>query len=69
MVKDGATTGRVGLMIDDTECVALSSVAILRPKHEYMSEYLMYVMMSKFVQEQISVHQQQLLKQYSSQHL
>lgn len=55
LVKDGATTGRVGLMIDDTECVALSSVAILRPKHEYMSEYLMYVMMSKFVQEQISV--------------
>ena len=30
LVKDGATTGRVGFVTDDTPCVLLSSVAIIR---------------------------------------
>ena len=53
LVKDGATTGRVGLMIDDTDCVTLSSVAMLSPQKKYSHLYLMYMMMSDFMQKQI----------------
>ena len=52
LVKDGATTGRVGYMTDNTPSVALSSVAMLRSKPN-CSKFLMYVMMSNAVQEQI----------------
>lgn len=54
LVKDGATTGRVGLMTDNEECVALSSVAMLRPKDEIHPLYLMYSMMSNSMQIQIT---------------
>lgn len=40
LVKDGATTGRVGLKIDDVECVTLSSVAMLTPKETQNTYYL-----------------------------
>ena len=53
LVKDGATTGRVGLMIDDTDCVTLSSFAMLSPQKKYSHLYLMYMMMSDFMQKQI----------------
>lgn len=53
IVKDGATTGRVGLMEDNQECVILSSVAMLHPSNDVESEYLMYVMMSHEMQQQI----------------
>ncbi len=55
VVKDGATTGRVGLMDDDNECVILSSVAMLHPEENILSEYLMYLMMSDGMQKQISL--------------
>ena len=54
LVKDGATTGRVGLMIDSEECVALSSVAMLRPKEGIYPLFLMYCMMSNAMQTQIT---------------
>ena len=53
LVKDGATTGRVGMMIDDTECVLLSSVAMLSPNKRVTNKYLMYVLMSDFMQSQM----------------
>ena len=53
LVKDGATTGRVGLMIDNEPCVALSSVAILKPAYNIQSRYLMYILMSEMLQFQI----------------
>ena len=53
LVKDGATTGRVGLKIDDVECVTLSSVAMLTPKETQNTYYLMYMMMSDAMQKQI----------------
>ena len=53
LVKDGATTGRVGLMTDNEPCVALSSVAIMRPAKNVNSCYLMYIMMSEILQFQI----------------
>lgn len=53
LVKDGATTGRVGLMIDTTDCVALSSVAMLRSKKNTYPLFLMYSMMSDSMQTQI----------------
>ncbi len=53
LVKDGATTGRVGLMIDNEPCVILSSVAILRPIASVISRYLMYMAMSDVLQFQI----------------
>ena len=53
LVKDGATTGRIGLMTDNEPCVALSSVAILRPAKKVSSYYLMYIMMSEVLQFQI----------------
>lgn len=52
VVKDGATTGRVGLMIDNVECVALSSVAMLRSSRN-AEKFLMYQVMSSLVQDQI----------------
>lgn len=54
LVKDGATTGRVGLMIDDNDCVALSSVAMLRPHADIDSLFLMYYMESNSMQTQIT---------------
>lgn len=54
LVKDGATTGRVGLMTDETECVALSSVAMLRPHDNIDSLFLMYYMESYSMQTQIA---------------
>lgn len=53
IVKDGATTGRVGLMTDNEECVILSSVAMLHPEKDSDSRYLMYLMMSNGMQQQI----------------
>lgn len=53
LVKDGATTGRVGLMTDDGPCVLLSSVAMLTPSNGISSEYLMYLLESDVFQYQI----------------
>ena len=53
LVKDGATTGRVGLMTDNEPCVILSSVAILRPSDMVSSLYLMYLLKSEVLQFQI----------------
>ena len=55
MVKDGATTGRVGMMIDDEKCVLLSSVAMLTPKEYVDSDYLMYLIQSDVIQAQIQL--------------
>ena len=55
LVKDGATTGRVGMMIDDEECVLLSSVAMLSPNNNISSSFLMYFIMSDFMQFQIQL--------------
>lgn len=54
IVKDGATTGRVGLKTDNVECVTLSSVAMLTPIDIESTYYLMYMMMSDSMQKQIS---------------
>lgn len=54
IVKDGATTGRIGLKTDDIECVTLSSVAMLTPKDTKYTLYLMYMMMSDAMQKQIT---------------
>ena len=40
MVKDGATTGRVGMMTEDVAAVALSSVAILRAPEDVDRKFL-----------------------------
>lgn len=55
LVKDGATTGRVGMMVDDEECVLLSSVAMLSPNANILSSFLMYILMSSFMQSQIQL--------------
>lgn len=55
IVKDGATTGRVGMVIDDTCFVILSSVAMLRPIESCMSAFLMYVLESELIQKQIKI--------------
>lgn len=55
IVKDGATTGRVGLVVDNEPFVILSSVAMLHPNTMCISKYLMYLLMSKILQEQILV--------------
>ena len=52
LVKDGATTGRVGLMVEQVDCVALSSVAMLRTK-KYCNRFFMYVIFSELLQKQI----------------
>ena len=53
LVKDGATTGRIGLVISEKPCVVLSSVAILRAPDNMDDRYLRYLMESDFVQAQI----------------
>ena len=55
IVKDGATTGRVGFVTDDEPCVILSSVAILRGNKCLRNKYLMYLMESEYMQSQIRV--------------
>ena len=55
MVKDGATTGRVGMMTDDEKCVLLSSVAMLTPLSKVDSNYLMYLVQSNVIQAQIKL--------------
>lgn len=46
LVKDGATTGRVGFVDSDTPCVILSSVAMLRPADNTDGHYLMFTVQS-----------------------
>ena len=53
LVKDGATTGRLGMVISEKPCVVLSSVAILRAPDNMDDRYLRYLMESDFVQAQI----------------
>lgn len=53
LVKDGATTGRIGMVTSDYPCVVLSSVAILRAPESMDCRYLRYLMESEFVQSQI----------------
>lgn len=55
MVKDGATTGRVGMMTDNEKCVLLSSVAMLTPLPNVDSNYLMYLIQSNVIQAQIQI--------------
>ena len=55
LVKDGATTGRVGFVDSDTPFVILSSVAMLRPADNADGHYLMYLLASDFLQKQILV--------------
>lgn len=55
LVKDGATTGRVGFVDSDVPCVILSSVAMLRPADNINGHYLMYLLASCFLQNQILV--------------
>lgn len=55
LVKDGATTGRVGFVDSDVPCVILSSVAMLRPADNINGHYLMYLLASIFLQNQILV--------------
>lgn len=55
IVKDGATTGRVGFVTTDEPCVVLSSVAILRGNKSLNNKYLMYLMESEYMQSQIKV--------------
>ena len=53
LVKDGATTGRIGMVNSEKPCVVLSSVAILRAPDNMDARYLRYLMESDFVQAQI----------------
>ena len=53
LVKDGATTGRIGIVTSEKPCVVLSSVAILRAPDNMDARYLRYLMESDFVQAQI----------------
>lgn len=55
LVKDGATTGRVGMVTDSTACVLLSSVAMLRPNSGVTPPYLYYFLQSNVMQEQIVI--------------
>lgn len=55
IVKDGATTGRVGFVTSDEPCVVLFSVAILRGNKSLNNKYLMYLMESEYMQSQIRV--------------
>ena len=55
IVKDGATTGRVGIKMDDVDCVALSSVAMLTPSVFTDNNFLMYAMMSDMIKKQIDL--------------
>ncbi|MBQ6134298.1 MAG: restriction endonuclease subunit S [Lachnospiraceae bacterium] len=53
LVKDGATTGRVGMISSNQPCVVLSSVAILSGNNNLNNKYLMYLLESEFMQSQI----------------
>ena len=53
LVKDGATTGRIGMVTSEKPCVVLSSVAILRAPDNMDARYFRYLMESDFVQAQI----------------
>lgn len=55
LVKDGATTGRVGMKIENNPCVLLSSVAMLRVNTKSYPTYLMYMVSSDLLQQQISI--------------
>lgn len=55
LVKDGATTGRVGMKIENNPCVLLSSVAMLRVNTKAYPTYLMYMVSSDLLQQQISI--------------
>lgn len=55
IVKDGATTGRVGMKVDDVDSVALSSVAMLTPSKFTDNNYLMYAMMADMIKKQIDL--------------
>lgn len=55
LVKDGATTGRVGMKIENNPCVLLSSVAMLRVNRKSYPTYLMYMVSSDLLQQQISI--------------
>ena len=55
LVKDGATTGRVGYKDDDIDCVTLSSVAMLRGSNMVNSKYLMHFISGNYLQHQILV--------------
>ena len=54
LVKDGATTGRVGLMMGKEPCVALSSVAMLR-QSKHHNKYLMFMLSSDYIRKQITL--------------
>lgn len=53
MVKDGATTGRVGMMTDNIKAVALSSVAILRAPEDVDRKFLYWGLQSDGLQRNI----------------
>ncbi|MCM1142859.1 MAG: restriction endonuclease subunit S [Muribaculum sp.] len=55
LVKDGATTGRVGMKVDDTPAVTLSSVAMLRTKADSIPKFFFYFLQSSIIQNQISI--------------
>lgn len=55
LVKDGATTGRVGMKIENNPCVLLSSVAMLRVNTKSYPTYLMHMVSSDLLQQQISI--------------
>lgn len=55
LVKDGATTGRVGMKSDSVDCVLLSSVAMLTPSTRSNGDFLMFMMMSDMLQKQIAL--------------
>ena len=55
LVKDGATTGRTGILKKNINCVLLSSVAMLHGKNNIVNdEYLWYALQNPQMQEQIS---------------
>lgn len=53
IVKDGATTGRTGMMLKQIECVLLSSVAMMHVNNFMNNFFLWYFLQSKSMQKQI----------------
>lgn len=53
IVKDGATTGRTGMMLKKIECVLLSSVAMMHVNNFMNNFFLWYFLQSKSMQKQI----------------
>lgn len=53
IVKDGATTGRTGMMLKQIECVLLSSVAMMHVNNLMNNFFLWYFLQSKSMQKQI----------------